>query len=58
MAADLAALDWAVLEVDALTWKFIEDRDAAEVRSEFSVYGVDAVRMEIHATRYKLLANT
>ncbi|MGX1909353.1 hypothetical protein ACWIID_10855 [Streptomyces phaeochromogenes] len=58
MAADLAALDWAVLEVDALTREFIEDRDGAEACYEFSVYGVDAVRMEIHAARYKLLANT
>ncbi len=55
---DLSALDWAALEVDALTWEFIEGRDHAEARYGFSVYGVDAARMEIHTARRELLADS
>lgn len=46
--ADLVALDWAALEVDALTWEFIKNRDNAEARYGLSLHGVGAVRMEIH----------
>ncbi|MEU1674801.1 hypothetical protein ABZ752_22640 [Streptomyces roseifaciens] len=53
--ATLAALDWAALHMDSLTWEFIENRTGAADYHGFVIYDVDAARTEIHFARLELL---
>ncbi|MFE0683454.1 hypothetical protein ACFW17_21915 [Streptomyces sp. NPDC058961] len=57
MTADLDALDWLSVELASLTWEFMNNRTAATQARGFTVYAVDAARMEVAAAQRELIGS-
>ncbi|MEU2950925.1 hypothetical protein ACIOUE_07095 [Streptomyces xanthochromogenes] len=55
MTVDLEVLDWLALHLNALTWEFIGHRTTATQARGFTVYAVDAARMEVSAAQRELI---